>query len=42
MRLSALDLGEEVAFGVADLDLEWKTAGAEESLRRRLRSLLGR
>jgi tetraacyldisaccharide 4'-kinase len=42
MRMSALDLGEGVAFAVADLDLEWQTAGAEESLRRRLRRLLGR
>ena len=42
MRLSAIDLGTDVAFSVADLELEWRTAGAEEFLRRRLRSCLER
>jgi tetraacyldisaccharide 4'-kinase len=39
MRLPGIDLGNAVAFAVADLRLEWITAGAEEILRDRLCSL---
>jgi tetraacyldisaccharide 4'-kinase len=40
MRLTGLDLGGDVPFTVAELALEWRTAGAETFLRGRLRSLI--
>jgi tetraacyldisaccharide 4'-kinase len=42
MRLPGMKLGDRVAIGVADLELRWQTAGAEDQLRRRLCELLAR